>query len=68
MLYARGWLLPATTRYRPGLDAINQLLIYSPFPLLLRLPLVDADRILEEESENGLEHGSHGAPGELFPR
>ncbi len=35
MLYARGWLLPATSRHRPLLDAINQLLIYAPFPLLL---------------------------------
>lgn len=37
MLYARGWLLPATSRHRPGLDALNQLLIYAPFPLLLVL-------------------------------
>jgi hypothetical protein len=35
MLYSRGWLLPATSRYRPALDAINQVLIYSPIPLLL---------------------------------
>lgn len=37
MLYARGWLLPATNRHRPALDGINQLLIYAPFPLLLVL-------------------------------
>lgn len=37
MLYARGWLLPATSRSLPALDAINQLLIYAPFPLLLVL-------------------------------
>lgn len=36
-LYAQGWLLPATARHRPALDAINQLLIYAPFPLLLLL-------------------------------
>ena len=35
MLYSRGWLLPATSRHRPALDALNQLLIYSPVPLLL---------------------------------
>src|SRR5574341_1216245 len=37
MLYARGWLLPATSQQRPALDAVNQLLIYAPFPLLLGL-------------------------------
>lgn len=37
MLYARGWLLPATSRERPALDAMNQLLIYAPFLLLLVL-------------------------------
>ena len=35
MLYSRGWLLPATSRHRPALDAVNQLLIYAPFLLLL---------------------------------
>ena len=35
MLYSRGWLLPATSRGRPLLDAVNQLLIYGPFLLLL---------------------------------
>ena len=35
MLYSRGWLLPATARHRPSLDAVNQLLIYAPFLLLL---------------------------------
>jgi hypothetical protein len=42
MAYARGWLLPATSRHRPGLDAANQLLIYSPFLLLLVLRRHDA--------------------------
>lgn len=37
VLYSRGWLLPATSRHRPMLDAVNQLLIYTPFPLLLVL-------------------------------
>lgn len=35
ILYSHGWLLPATSRHRPALDAINQVLIYSPIPLLL---------------------------------
>jgi hypothetical protein len=35
MLYTRGWLLPATSKHRPALDAINQLLIYAPFLVLL---------------------------------
>jgi hypothetical protein len=37
ILYANGWLLPATSRHRPMVDAVNQLLIYSPVPLLLVL-------------------------------
>lgn len=37
MLYSRGWLLPATSTRRPALDAINQLVIYAPFPLLVVL-------------------------------
>jgi len=35
ILYSQGWLLPATSRHRPALDAVNQVLIYSPIPLLL---------------------------------
>ena len=37
MLYTRGWLLPATGTVRPALDAINQIAIYAPFPVLLVL-------------------------------
>ncbi|HEY6179450.1 MAG TPA: CPBP family glutamic-type intramembrane protease, partial [Kofleriaceae bacterium] len=37
MLYTHGWLLPATSTRRPALDAVNQLLIYAPFLLLLVL-------------------------------
>lgn len=37
VLYANGWLLPATSHQRPALDAVNQLLIYSPMLLLLVL-------------------------------
>lgn len=37
ILYSNGWLLPATSRHRPALDAVNQLLIYSPIPVLLVL-------------------------------
>jgi hypothetical protein len=37
MLYTRGWLLPATSKHRPALDAVNQLLIYAPLLLLLAL-------------------------------
>lgn len=37
MLYSRGWLLPATSAHRPALDAVNQLVIYAPFLLLLVL-------------------------------
>jgi hypothetical protein len=37
LLYSKGWLLPATSRHRPALDAVNQLLIYSPVALLLVL-------------------------------
>jgi hypothetical protein len=35
MLYARGWLLPATSKRRPALDAVNQVVIYAPLLLLL---------------------------------
>jgi hypothetical protein len=35
MLYSRGWLLPATSTHRPALDAVNQVVIYAPFLLLL---------------------------------
>jgi hypothetical protein len=37
ILYSHGWLLPATSRRRPALDAVNQLLIYCPVLLLLVL-------------------------------
>ena len=37
ILYSNGWLLPATSRHRPALDAVNQLLIYCPILLLLVL-------------------------------
>jgi len=37
ILYSNGWLLPATSRHRPALDAVNQLLIYCPVFLLLVL-------------------------------
>ena len=37
LLYSKGWLLPGTSRHRPALDAVNQLLIYSPVALLLVL-------------------------------
>ncbi|HEY9468287.1 MAG TPA: hypothetical protein VIQ76_01595 [Propionibacteriaceae bacterium] len=37
ILYSNGWLLPATSRHRPALDAVNQLLIYCPVLLLLAL-------------------------------
>jgi hypothetical protein len=35
MLYSRGWLLPATAKHRPALDAVNQVVIYAPLLLLL---------------------------------
>lgn len=35
MTYSRGWLLPATSTHRPALDVLNQLLIFSPYLLLL---------------------------------
>lgn len=37
VLYARGWLLPATSKRRPALDAVNQVVIYAPLLLLLAL-------------------------------
>ena len=37
VLYSRGRLFPATSQHRPALDAINQIVIYAPFPLLLVL-------------------------------
>lgn len=37
MVYTRGWLLPATSTHRPALDALNQVVIYAPFLLLLVL-------------------------------